>query len=124
MSRFFAKLTIPKSCIFFETDKSFAFVNLKPVLPGHVLVSPKRVEPELGNLDDDEVADLMITVKKVNKAVMDVFNGTSSTVTIQNGPEAGQSVPHVHVHVMPRQAGDFEVNDDVYREIEKGLVFF
>ena len=62
----------------------------------------------------------MIAVRRVNACLMDVYEATASTVTIQNGPDAGQSVPHVHVHVMPRQKGDFEVNDDVYREIEKG----
>ena len=38
---------------------------------------------------------------------------------IQNGPDAGQTVPHVHVHIMPRKKGDFENNDEIYNEIEK-----
>jgi diadenosine tetraphosphate (Ap4A) HIT family hydrolase len=50
---------------------------------------------------------------------METFDGTSSTITVQNGPDAGQTVSHVHVHVMPRKKHDFEENDQIYREIEK-----
>jgi bis(5'-adenosyl)-triphosphatase len=39
-------------------------------------------------------------------------------VAVQDGRAAGQSVPHVHVHILPRSAGDFERNDDVYHELE------
>ncbi|KAJ8409313.1 hypothetical protein AAFF_G00235110 [Aldrovandia affinis] len=47
------------------------------------------------------------------------FQGTSLTIAIQDGPEAGQTVKHVHVHVLPRRAGDFEKNDSVYDELQK-----
>jgi len=117
-TRLFGRIQISPGQIFFESEKSFAFVNIKPVLPGHVLVAPKRIEPEYSNLSVEEISDLMIAVKHVNKCIMETFSGTSSTITIQNGPEAGQTVPHVHVHVMPRQSGDFENNDDIYKEIE------
>ena len=50
---------------------------------------------------------------------MNTFSGESSTITIQNGPQAGQTVPHVHVHVMPRKDGDFTENDQIYNELEK-----
>lgn len=40
-------------------------------------------------------------------------------MTIQDGPEAGQTVPHVHVHVLPRKVGDFEKNDEIYDVIDE-----
>lgn len=40
------------------------------------------------------------------------------SVVIQDGPQAGQTVPHVHIHVLPRKAGDFEKNDEIYDAIE------
>ena len=43
----------------------------------------------------------------------------ASTISIQDGKEAGQTVPHVHVHVLPRKRGDFENNDEIYAELAK-----
>ena len=40
-----------------------------------------------------------------------------ATISIQDGPSAGQTVPHVHVHILPRSSGDFENNDDIYNEL-------
>jgi diadenosine tetraphosphate (Ap4A) HIT family hydrolase len=45
---------------------------------------------------------------------------THPATTRQDGPAAGQTVPHVHVHVLPRRAGDFARNDDVYDELDRG----
>ena len=50
---------------------------------------------------------------------MESFHGsTSSNVAVQDGPGAGQSVPHVHVHILPRRPTDFANNDDVYEALE------
>ncbi|KAG0005179.1 hypothetical protein BGZ80_005497 [Entomortierella chlamydospora] len=45
------------------------------------------------------------------------YGGTSLTIACQDGPEAGQSVPHCHIHIIPRRLGDFANNDDIYNEI-------
>ena len=51
---------------------------------------------------------------------MEGHHGASSiTFAIQDGAQAGQTVPHVHVHVMPRKAGDFEKNDEIYDALDK-----
>ena len=54
----FGQHVIQQSCVFWESKLSFAFVNIKPVLPGHVLVSPKRIEPYFTNLSPEENVDL------------------------------------------------------------------
>lgn len=78
MGRLFSSaITIPTAHIFYESRLSFAFVNHKPVLPGHVLVAPKRVESSFSNLKEDEMTDLMVTVQKVNLCVLSKFNGHS-----------------------------------------------
>ncbi|TDH13439.1 hypothetical protein EPR50_G00033770, partial [Perca flavescens] len=84
-----------------------------------VLVCPLRPVERFRDLRPDEVADLFSTAQRVANLVEKHFNATSLTIAIQDGPEAGQTVKHVHVHVLPRKAGDFERNDSVYDELQK-----
>ena len=121
-SRFFAfgpKIKIPLQHAFVETRLSLGFVNLKPVVPGHVLICPKRVVEKYDECTDEEISDFMQLSKRVGVVLKRAFDASSLTLTVQDGKEAGQTVPHVHVHVMPRKVGDFERNDDVYEAIEK-----
>ncbi|XP_044210673.1 bis(5'-adenosyl)-triphosphatase [Thunnus albacares] len=115
----FGQHLIKASAVFLQTELSFALVNRKPVVPGHVLVCPLRPVQRFRDLQPDEVADLFITAQRVANMVETYFNATSLTIAIQDGPEAGQTVKHVHVHVLPRKAGDFERNDSVYDELQK-----
>ena len=94
--------------MFFQTPLSFALVNLKPILPGHVLVCPRRVVPRVSNLTADETSDLFLTVRRVGRMVERVYGGSSLNIAIQDGVNAGQSVPHVHAHIIPRKAADLD----------------
>lgn len=87
---------------------SFGVVNLKPLLPGHILICPIRSVPRLSQLSGTETADLFNTVKTVSRTLQRVYHATSFNVAVQDGVDAGQSVPHVHVHVIPRQKGDYD----------------
>jgi diadenosine tetraphosphate (Ap4A) HIT family hydrolase len=115
----FGPWPIDASEIFTTTQLCFAFVNLKPIVPGHVLVSPKRVVPRFADLSSEEVADLWTLAQRVGTAVESHFGADSLTLAIQDGPAAGQTVAHVHVHVLPRRPGDFEPNDKVYDAIDQ-----
>lgn len=115
----FGQHIIKSSAVFLQTELSFALVNRKPVVPGHVLVCPLRPVERFRDLQPDEVADLFSTTQKVANVVEKLFNATSITITIQDGPEAGQTVKHVHVHVLPRRAGDFKHNDSIYEELQR-----
>ncbi|XP_061640832.1 bis(5'-adenosyl)-triphosphatase isoform X3 [Phyllopteryx taeniolatus] len=115
----FGQHLIKASAVFLQTELSFALVNRKPVVPGHVLVCPLRQVERFRDLQPDEVTDLFSTTQRVANLVEQHFNATSLTIAIQDGPEAGQTVNHVHVHVLPRKAGDFEHNDSVYDELQK-----
>lgn len=96
------------SQVFHVTRLSFAIVNLKPLLPGHVLVSPRRVVPRFNDLSTAEVQDLFLTVQRVSRMVERVFHASSLNIAIQDGVDAGQSVPHVHAHIIPRKKDDLE----------------
>ncbi|CAH0486777.1 unnamed protein product [Peronospora farinosa] len=117
--RCFGPFRVPFTQIFYESELSFALVNLKPIVPGHVLVVPKRPVPRFEMLDVDEVSDLWNTAQLVGKQVERHYGASSLTFAIQDGKEAGQTILHVHIHIIPRIAQDFKCNDDIYTEIEK-----
>ena len=94
--------------VFYSTRLSFALVNLKPLLPGHVLVSPIRSVPRFSGLSSVEVTDLFLTVRQVSSMIERVYKATSLNIAIQDGPDAGQSIPHLHVHVIPRSKSDLD----------------
>ena len=114
----FAHVQVPASAVFYESQLSYAFVNRKPVLPGHVLVCPLRKVARFGKLTSQEVSDLWQTAQLVSRVIEKQLKATSLSFSIQDGAEAGQSMKHVHVHVLPRREGDFERNDDVYTALE------
>jgi len=115
----FGPVTVAGAAVFMVSELSTAFVNKKPVVEGHVLVSSNRVIAQLSDLSPEEAADLFKLVQRVDKFVQDYYKVSSTTISIQNGELAGQSIPHVHVHVLPRRPGDFDENDDVYKELQK-----
>eukprot|EP00246_Nothoceros_aenigmaticus_P008482 TRINITY_DN2317_c0_g1_i1.p1 TRINITY_DN2317_c0_g1~~TRINITY_DN2317_c0_g1_i1.p1 ORF type:complete len:113 (-),score=28.23 TRINITY_DN2317_c0_g1_i1:276-614(-) len=74
--------------------------------------------PRFDDLSAEEVSDLWLTAKLVGKKVEKHYNASSLTFAMQDGPQAGQTVPHVHIHILPRKVGDFKQNDDIYDEID------
>lgn len=116
----FGPFRLASDQIFYTTQLSAAFVNLRPIVPGHVLVMPKRNNiPLLSDLTDDEYHDLWQTVRVVQQGLKQHYtNCQAFNVAVQDGEAAGQSVPHVHVHILPRVPGDYERNDDIYQDIQ------
>ncbi|CAJ0928645.1 unnamed protein product, partial [Mesorhabditis belari] len=116
----FSQHLIKKEYIFARSAFSYAFVNLKPVLNGHVLVAPLRVVKHLTEISNEETADLFNLSKKVQKMLEAHYSVDSCTVCVQDGPKSGQTIEHVHVHILPRRADDFGGSTDtVYRELAK-----
>ncbi|KAK3749602.1 hypothetical protein RRG08_014578 [Elysia crispata] len=114
----FGHVKVSSAQVFYRTALSFACVNIKPVLPGHALVVPLRPVVHMTDLTPAEVTDLFMTVQRVSSVVNKHFGASSSTIAIQDGPDAGQTIKHVHVHILPRKAGDFAENDDVYDALQ------
>ena len=113
--KFGQSATIPSTCLVFQTRLSIVSVNKKPVVPGHLLVIPKRPGAKrLEDLGAEEVCDLFLAAQLASKVAEQHFGAEASTLSLQDGREAGQTVEHVHVHVLPRKDGDFAENDDVY----------
>lgn len=93
-------------------------MNLKPLLPGHILVSPLRVKPHLSDLTKDEISDLFLTVTRIQRTLKRVYKADAFNVAVQDGVAAGQSVPHVHCHVIPRTTGDPAGEDRIHEWLE------
>ncbi|KAK0746546.1 HIT domain-containing protein [Schizothecium vesticola] len=100
------------SQVFLTTPHTFALVNLKPLLPGHVLVCPFHPHQRLTSLSPLELTDLFSTVQRVQRMLARHYfpfpgglDAGAFNIALQDGPEAGQTVPHVHVHVIPRIRG-------------------
>ncbi|KAM0672904.1 fragile histidine family hydrolase [Ordospora colligata] len=103
---------IPCDHVIVRTRHSYVFTNIRPFLPMHILVSPISKKERLYDLSSEETSDLFNTARIAMKALRSMCDGF--TLSVQDGPCAGQSVHHVHVHIVPRIANDLERNDDIY----------
>lgn len=116
---YFGPYKLDRSSLFYESEYCYGLVNLKPIVQGHVLIIPKRVVARCGDMTKEEITDLMLSVHKVAPILEKEYACSAMNIAMQDGPDAGQSVPHVHFHILPRKSGDYERNDDVYEELEK-----
>jgi len=89
-----------------ETETTLAFLDAHPLARGHTLVVPKEPYEHLQDLPADLSADLFETVHELTPVIEDAVDADASTIGINNGEAAGQEVPHVHVHIIPRFEGD------------------
>lgn len=96
---------IPSAKVY-EDDDVLAFMDISPAAHGHVLVVPKAHFPNLLEADDEAVAKVMAVAKRVAQAQMKVLGADGVNVFQTNFPAAGQTVFHLHFHVIPRFDGD------------------
>jgi len=90
----------------YEDEKTLAFLDIKPVNPGHTLVVPKKHYENLETIPAEELGSLMVAVKKVGALLKDKFGVIGYNINENNDPLAGQLVPHLHFHIIPRREGD------------------
>lgn len=89
----------------YEDDKTLAFMDVMPQADGHTLVIPKEAAETLLDLSPDGAAAMMKTTQIVAKAVKKGLDAPGIMLFQLNGKPAGQSVPHVHFHIVPRSKG-------------------
>ena len=90
----------------YEDAETMAFMDLFPQSRGHTLVIPKTVQARnFLDLDPAAVAPLMLTVQKVARAVAKALDPDGVVITQFNGAPAGQTVFHLHFHIIPRWTG-------------------
>ena len=89
----------------FEDDYSLAFMDVMPQVEGHTLVIPKDPTENIHNADPVILGHTMVTVQKVAAAVKTAFDAPGIMLAQLNGVEAGQTVFHLHFHILPRREG-------------------
>ncbi|CDH17986.1 related to Bis(5'-adenosyl)-triphosphatase [Zygosaccharomyces bailii ISA1307] len=115
---YFSKFLVTKQ-VFFQTNHSYALVNLKPLVPGHILIVPLRTQVHnLCDLTSEETLDYFDTLQVIHQFIKWQFKADSLNIAIQDGPEAGQTVPHLHTHVIPRYRLN-NVGDRFYEDLDK-----
>jgi diadenosine tetraphosphate (Ap4A) HIT family hydrolase len=96
----------PDRELLLETTRFVAFADAYPVTAGHTLVCPRRHAAHIFELDDGEWVELWDAVRRVQGLLAARLTADGWNVGANSGAAAGQTVPHAHVHVIPRRRGD------------------
>ncbi len=86
----------------YEDDLVFAFLDINPFSPGHTLVVPKEATRTLDKLSDESAGALGRVLPRISRAIMRATGAEEFNVIQNNGPNAFQSVFHVHFHIIPK----------------------
>ena len=90
--------------IIFEDEKHVAILDKYPIDTGHSLVIPKKSYEKITDMPKDEVAELFSLVPQIANAILKATGAVAFSIAQNNGKEAKQIVPHVHIHIIPRYA--------------------
>ncbi|HUO98224.1 MAG TPA: HIT family protein [Rhizomicrobium sp.] len=89
----------------YEDDKTLAFMDVMPQADGHTLVVPKEDAENIFDLSPEGAAAMVVTTQKVAKAVKKATGAPGLMIVQLNGAAAGQSIDHIHMHIIPRTTG-------------------
>ncbi|MFA7216879.1 MAG: HIT domain-containing protein [Candidatus Paceibacterota bacterium] len=89
-----------------SNDFAWAFPTNIPIVPGHVLIVPKRCVAKFEDLDKEEVDAIFDLANSLKLALTKTFGAEDFNIAWNEGKSAGQSVPHFHLHLLPRKEGD------------------
>lgn len=96
---------IPSTTVY--EDESFqAILDVNPAARGHVIILPKNHAPDIFGLPNEDASKIMIVAKKIASALKAAYHCDGINILQNNGEAAGQTVFHLHVHVIPRFEGD------------------
>src|SRR3989344_2736159 len=118
--------------IVYEDEHTLAFLDAHPNVPGHTLVIPKKSVQNIFDVDDETLAHVLATVRRVAPAVRDAVGARGVHVNSNHGEAAGQIVFHLHFHIIPRhdrsessfwpeQAQSPDQSANIARKIRGGL---
>src|SRR5512136_1919439 len=94
---------LPPERVFLESGTTLALLDAFPVTEGHAVVIPKRHVVSIFELPPEELAALWAQVATVRELLAKKYHPDAFNIGVNDGPAAGQTVPHAHVHVIPRR---------------------
>jgi bis(5'-adenosyl)-triphosphatase len=103
-----------RNSVFLEQGNYLALYNIAPVLPGHSLVIPKEHITSLMDMNTQELSRFFDTARVALRILMKAFNTEAFDLSLQEKPEAGQTIEHLHLHLVPRMKGDLANPGDWY----------
>ena len=89
-----------------ENEHALALLDAFPLVSGHTLILSKKHCEKLQDLNQDELISVAMLLSKITVAVENGAQAKSTLIAIHNGKEAGQEIPHLHIHIVPRRIGD------------------
>lgn len=90
----------------YEDDFVLSFLDIAPINPGHTLVIPKKHIANMEDVDEKTLCQIMKVVKKIGEAIKNGLGVAGYNIFENNDPVAGQIVPHLHFHIVPRVEDD------------------
>ena len=96
---------IPSTAMY-EDDDFKAILDVNPAARGHVIILPKNHAANIYELPDEDASKIMVVAKKIATAIEKAYHCDGVNILQNNGEAAGQTVFHLHVHVIPRFKGD------------------
>jgi bis(5'-adenosyl)-triphosphatase len=109
------------SSAFAVTGENKAICNISPILPGHSLVIPVKHMTSLFDLKEEEINAFFSFARKVTAFLCEVYACDAYDWSLQEGTEAGQSIDHLHLHIIPRKSGDLAEGEDWYGKLQHSV---
>ena len=103
-----------------ETERTVAFLDAKPLTAGHTLVIPRTHAESIEEILPETAHEIMDQLRRLAPAIERAVDADATTIGFNNGRAAGQEIPHVHGHIIPRSRGDGGGPIHVVRPRESG----
>ncbi|MDI6861458.1 MAG: HIT domain-containing protein [Caldisericia bacterium] len=113
-----------KERVIFDSKFSYALLDIFPVTKGHTLIIPKRHILKVEELNHDEILDIFISFKHVKYALEKLLKPDGFNFGLNLGEASGQSIMHLHFHLIPRYFGDTKFIDGGIRKVVMNFIDF
>lgn len=106
---------------FLESDRFLAIYNIAPILPGHSLIIPRAHVTSIMELSDSELFEFIRFSRRAISVLAHAFQTESFNWTLQEKEEAGQTILHMHIHIIPRKPEDLPEPGDWYPKLQDNI---